>query len=301
MTITPLDDPALDTLVQLALAEDGVKEDVTAQALVPPEARGEALLIAREPGVLAGIFFLEDQSPLRRAFPGVHALVRSTDGARIHRGDQLALLVGPARELLAMERTLLNFLQRLSGIASETARYVAACEGTSARIQETRKTCPGFRSLDKYAVRMGGGLNHRQSLSDQVLIKENHLVHANLGHTTTQAERAKLAVRMARSTLTQRQDIKIEVEVETLLEFDAVLPERPDIIMLDDFSDADTEEAVRRRNRFGETPLLEVSGGIRLERVADLAGLGVDRISVGALTHSVRAMDLALKIIRRPD
>lgn len=287
-----LSDAGLKTLVSLALEEDGAFDDITSLILVPEKRRASGRLQAKSDGVVAGLLLLDPRSPLREAFPGLACELLAADGHRVRAGDILATLAGPARELLAIERTILNFVQRLSGIATETARYVAETAGTETRIQETRKTCPGLRRLDKYAVRMGGGLNHRMGLHDQVLIKENHL--AACSGAADRAAAVGEAVRQARAAAPA--GTVIEIEVESLDEFAAALKAAPDIVMLDEFGDEDISRAVLARNVKGRAPLIEVSGGVRLERVAALAALGVDRISVGALTHSVRALDVSLKI-----
>jgi nicotinate-nucleotide pyrophosphorylase (carboxylating) len=289
-------DPAVTTLIGLALDEDRVLEDVTSLALVPSTARAQGRLAARENGRVCGLFLLEDGGPLLARFPGVAARVLVDEGAEVSRDMILATLDGPARSLLGLERTLLNFLQRLSGIATLTSRYVEAARGTRARIQETRKTCPGWRSLDKYAVACGGGLNHRRDLADQVLIKENHLVFAG-------RSRSPEAIRegVGRARAWAPAGTPIEVEVENLDQFRAALDMRADIVMLDDFQEDDVRRAVLLRDTEGPPPpIIEVSGGIRLERVERLARLGIDRISVGALTHSVDALDLALDVEPHP-
>ena len=286
-------DDAVRTLVRLALTEDRVDHDVTSLALVPQDARAFGRLVARTEGVLSGLFLLEPGGPIHEAFPSLKIAITDdvADGCRVSGGDLIATLTGAARDVLGIERTALNFLQRLSGIATTTAAYVAATKGSRARIQETRKTCPGWRTLDKYAVRCGGGLNHRMSLADMVLIKENHLVFAG-SHQSP--EGVTEGVRRAREA---KQGVPIEIEVENLEQFDAALAAAPDVVMLDEFSNEDVAEAVRRRDMAGPPPpLIEVSGSVKLERVRTLADLGVDRISVGALTHSVTALDLALEV-----
>ncbi|HMS17951.1 MAG TPA: carboxylating nicotinate-nucleotide diphosphorylase [Planctomycetota bacterium] len=285
-----ISDPAVEAIVHLALAEDQVDADITSLCLVPSTARGVGRVVARAPGRIAGLALLDVSGPFRNAYPDLTFHCQVPEGSDVERGAVLATLTGSARDLLGIERTLLNFLQRLSGIATATLAYVEAARGTRARIQETRKTCPGLRALDKYAVSVGGGLNHRQHLGDQVLIKENHLVFAGRARSP---ESVREGVQRARA----QTDLAIEVEVENLEQFDAALDAGVDIIMLDDFDPADIREAVRRRDIVGPPPpLLEVSGGVTLERVRELASLGVDRISVGALTHSVKALDLAMDI-----
>lgn len=283
--------PALATLVRLALEEDAVREDVTTRALVPAQREAIGKLRAKAPGVIAGLFLLWPESPLIRAFPSVRAECFASDGDLVHPDQVLAIASGYANELLGLERTLLNFVQRMSGIATTTRTYVDAVSGSAARIQETRKTCPGHRDLDKYAVAVGGGLNHRASLADMILIKENHVALSGLG-----AGPAGIAKAVERARSRQTRGIAIEIEVETLPEFESALKAAPDVIMLDDFSTEDIRAAVLRRNQGGRSPLLEVSGGVTFDRVTSLAALGVDRISVGALTHSVRALDLSFKI-----
>lgn len=288
-----LSDTGFSTLIRLALTEDGVWHDLTAQGLVARTAEGRAEVRIKSDGIMAGLPLLLPSSALMSAFPRVTATCHRQDGARVSPGDIVAQLAGPAHDLLAMERTLLNFLQRMSGIATETARYVAAVAGTRARIQETRKTVPGHRLLDKYAVAVGGGLNHRMGLHDAVLVKENHLAFAGI-------VRSPEAVRNAIATLRSRipRGRTIEVEVETMDQFDAALLAGADIVMLDDMKASDHVEAVRRRDAAKSSTLIEVSGGVKLDQVAAIAACGVDRISVGALTHSVRALDISLDLFK---
>lgn len=285
-------DPAVSSLILLALDEDRVDSDVTSHAIVPADARAHGSLVSRTTGVIAGLVLIEDGAVLRQRFPDVTVDVLAPEGGDIAAGDVVATLIGPARDVLGLERTLLNFVQRLSGIATATAGYVEAARGTRARIQETRKTCPGWRVLDKYAVVCGGGLNHRMSLADMVLVKENHLVFAGQARSPQGVREGIRRVRAAGV------DVPVEIEVEDLEQFDSALAESPDVIMLDEFSDEMVAEAVRHRDTNGPPPpLIEASGGITLERARALARLGVDRISIGALTHSVQALDLALDVV----
>ncbi len=290
-----LTDSGFSTLIRLALTEDGVWHDLTAQGLVPQSATGRAEVRIKAEGVIAGLPLLAPRSPLMSAFPRVTTTCATVDGAKVAKGDIAARLVGPARDLLALERTLLNFLQRMSGIATETARYVTAVSGTRARIQETRKTAPGHRLSDKYAVAVGGGLNHRMGLHDAVLVKENHLAFAGV-------LRSPEAVRNAISILRGRipRGRIIEVEVETMDQFEAALESGADIVMLDDMDPRDHIEAVRLRDARKSSTLVEVSGGVTLDQVAAIAARGVDRISVGALTHSVKALDISLDMFPTP-
>lgn len=273
-----------ETLIDLALAEDlGAAGDLTSLATIPADAVAAASIVARREGVLAGL-------PIGEMLAARFAVAfdaRVHDGVRLAPGMEVATLRGPTRAILAMERTSLNFIQRLSGVATLTDRFVTAVAGTKAQILDTRKTTPGWRALEKYAVRCGGGRNYRIGLYDAVLIKDNHL--AGLGAKTDPIGRAITAARAAvpKGTI-------VEIEVDSLEQFDRALECAPDIILVDNLGESALEEAVRRRDAHGSRILLEASGGVNLETVAALARTGVDRISVGALTHSAPALDLAL-------
>jgi nicotinate-nucleotide pyrophosphorylase (carboxylating) len=287
-----LGSPALADLARLALEEDGIANDVTSAATVPYGVAATATIAAKEAGRIAGLPLLLPESPLIKPFAGLASRPLLEDGSAVAPGTKVAELRGPARTVLAVERTLLNFLQRLSGIATITARYVAACAGTKARILETRKTCPGFRALDKYAVLMGGGFNHRAGLSDQVLVKENHLLFCGAARS---AAAVREAIRRARASGSP--SAVVEIEVETLEQLQAALEARADIVLLDNMTQDQLAEAVKVRRAVKSTALLEASGGITLENVGAIAACGIDRISVGALTHSVKALDLALDLV----
>jgi nicotinate-nucleotide pyrophosphorylase (carboxylating) len=270
-----------DAAVETALREDLAAGDVTSEAVVPETARAVARAVARQPLVVCGgdvfarVFYRVD--------PGVRVERKLADGARAAAGDVLWVAEGSARSLLAAERTALNFAQRLSGIATLTARFVDAVPaGTALRVTDTRKTTPGLRALERYAVRTGGGQNHRDNLGSAVLIKDNHIVAA--GGVTPAVERAR-----ARSSHMAR----IEVEVESLDDLDRALAAGADVVMLDNFRAGDIAEAVRRaRGR----ALVEVSGGLTPERIPELARAGVDVASVGALTHSAPSADISLDL-----
>ncbi len=283
-TLTETERVDLARRVETALEEDLGDGDLTSRALVPDEATAEARIVARRPGILAGLPAAEEV--FRRVDPVLLFESLASDGERIEAGRKVARIAGRARSLLAGERTALNFLQRLSGVATLTRRFADAVEGTGARILDTRKTLPGMRRLDKYAVRAGGGSNHRMGLFDQILIKENHLAASGL--------EAGGAVERAREKAPS--GTFVEVEVETLQQFRRALEAGPDAILLDDMGREEIAEAVRLRGS-ARTPALEVSGGVSLETVRGLAELGVDRISVGALTHSAPALDLALEMV----
>ena len=205
---------------------------------------------------------------------------RLADGDRVDRGSDIAEIAGPVRSILAFERTALNFLQRLSGIATLTARFVAAIEGTNAIILDTRKTTPGWRALEKYAVRCGGGHNHRMGLYDAILIKDNHLAYLN-----SQSGVHAISAAIAAARADAPRSAFLEIEVDSLEELDRALRCEPDIILLDNLGPADLAEAVRRRNEIAPRIKLEASGGVSLATVLDLARTGVDRISVGALAR----------------
>ncbi|WP_165235002.1 carboxylating nicotinate-nucleotide diphosphorylase [Aquisphaera insulae] len=281
-----------EALIGLAIEEDlGQAGDVTSAATIPADARGTAQIVARAPGVLAGVpvvGLLAAHFPLEDAFRAIRA-----DGDRLRRGDVIAELTGPVRSILAVERSALNFLQRLSGVATLTARFVDAVSGTRAKILDTRKTTPGWRILEKYAVRCGGGENHRIGLHDAVLIKDNHL--AWLGSHAGRPGGAIAAAVAAARSLAPKGTV-VEIEVDSLEQLDEALRCGPDIILVDNLGAASLAEAVRRRDELAPGIALEASGGVTLETVRALAESGVDRISVGALTHSAPALDIALDL-----
>jgi nicotinate-nucleotide pyrophosphorylase (carboxylating) len=270
-----------DPIIEAALREDMPEGDITSEGIIPAEARSEAVFLAKEDGILAGLEIA------RRVFEkidlGVEFTGKIQDGAAFRKSDILACVEGPSVALLKGERTALNFLQRLSGIATETRRFVDAVAGTKAKILDTRKTTPGLRLLEKYAVRMGGGTNHRLNLSDMVLIKDNHLRYVG-----SVAE----AVRRARSTI--RPGVRIEVEAADLSQVRDALAAGADMIMLDNMTLELMREAVALAA--GRVPL-EASGNMSLDRVRAVAETGVDFISVGALTHSARAVDISLDFL----
>lgn len=269
----------LHALVKSALDEDGAFNDLTTIATVVSDRHARGRLVARAPGVLCGVALALEA--FRTLDPKVTMRVDSEDGARLKPGDSVLYLSGHARALLAAERVALNFMQRLSGVASITARYVDAVRGTRAKILDTRKTTPGWRLLEKYAVRAGGGANHRLNLSTAVLIKDNHLaaVDGDVG----------LAVRRARDLAPV--GTKVEVECDRVEQVQAAVAAGADIIMLDNMAPATMRECVALVDG---RALVEASGGVTLDSVRAIAETGVDWISVGALTHSAPALDLAL-------
>jgi len=293
----PREERALMAILPLALDEDlGQRGDLTSTALIPAHLQWRCALVARADGVLAGMPVAERLARHFDLGPGWTPLKHDQD--RLHAGDCIAQITGPARSLLAFERLALNFLQRLSGIASLTARYVAAIQqpGSRAQILDTRKTIPGWRVLEKYAVRQGGGLNHRMGLDDAILIKDNHLTC--LRAISGNAELFAHALALARAAAPV--DALLTIEVDTLPQFQLALPHQPDVILLDNFSLEEIREAVSLRDRSAPQILLEASGGVSLETAARLAQTGIDRISVGAITHSAPALDIALDFATSP-
>jgi nicotinate-nucleotide pyrophosphorylase (carboxylating) len=279
--LPPLPDVVLEPIVKLALAEDlGVAGDVTTDALIEPETQGRWAVRARQPGVVAGL----DAATLAGWMidPDIVFTVSAPDGARVKAGATILELEGSARSVLIAERTMLNFIGRLSGVATLTRSYVDAVDGMGALIACTRKTTPGLRALEKRAVRLGGGGAHRYGLDDAILIKDNHIAAA--GGIGPAMERA----REAAAHLTC-----IEIEVDTLEQLKEALPYAPSAILLDNFSLADLKAAVKLAK--GKT-MLEASGGITIENVFAVAQTGVDVISIGALTHSARALDVGLDV-----
>lgn len=274
---------AASRLVELALAEDlDLVGDITSGLTIPPETCGRAAVNVRRAGVIAGLPVL----PLVASAvdPALMVTLIAADGDAAAPGQVIAEIAGPMRGILAAERTALNFLQRLSGVATLTRRYVEAAG--AALVLDTRKTTPGWRILEKYAVRIGGGHNHRIGLYDGVLIKDNHLAALGGGPNAI-----RTAVAAARSNAA---GLPVEVEVDSIGEFEAALDARPDIVLLDNMNAAQMKRCVARRNLVAPDVKLEASGGVSLETIGDIAATGVDRISVGALTHSAPALDIAL-------
>lgn len=275
---------AAQTLVTMALMEDlGDRGDLTCQALIPPNRRAAVNVVARKAGVLAG-------SPIgRMVFAQLDRDIEWTavksDGDRLASGDVVATVAGTLNGLLVGERTMLNFMTHLSGVATLTAEFVVRIAGTKAVILDTRKTLPGYRRLEKYAVRCGGGTNHRMGLYDGVLIKDNHLA------AWTENASVASAVKTAREK--SPPGVSIEVEVDTLNQLRDALQGHPEIVLLDNMSTDQLREAVAIRDAAGQRVLLEASGGVTLETVRAIAETGIDRISIGGLTHSAPALDLA--------
>jgi nicotinate-nucleotide pyrophosphorylase (carboxylating) len=264
------------------LQEDLGHGDLTSELTLPPGVEGEAVILAKEPGILAGLEIAK--RVFRLVDPQVQFAPKVEEGASVVAGQEVVQLKGSLRGILAAERLALNLLQRLSGIATLTRTYVEALRGTSAQLLDTRKTTPGLRALEKYAVRVGGGKNHRFGLFDGILIKENHIRGA--GGIWAAIQRAKAGA---------PNHLKVEVEVRNLQELEEALAAGADLILLDNFPLEQIRVAVQRVG--GKVPL-EASGNMNLERARQAAEAGVDYISVGALTHSAKALDLSLLVVR---
>ena len=279
---------AAEALIALALTEDlGIAGDITAEATIKAHLEGRGAIISREPGVLCGlpvVSLLGHEMGLSAGWQ-----VLAADGTRLERGFKVARITGRVRDLLAFERTALNFLQRLSGVATLTRRFVDAVAGTKAVILDTRKTTPGWRILEKYAVRCGGGTNHRTGLYDAVLIKDNHL--AALAEA---GEPDPIGLAVARGRAMGKKASFVEVEVDSLEQLRRALECRPDIVLVDNFTTDRMREAVQMRDKLAAEVLIEASGGVNLDTVRGMAEAGVDRISVGALDSFSAALDLAL-------
>jgi nicotinate-nucleotide pyrophosphorylase (carboxylating) len=288
MLIRPSRD-AIHHLVRMALDEDAPWGDLTSQTLIAADMRVTAQLVARERGILSGedVFI----AAMSLTDPGISTRFHVHDGESFSGSTVLASIEGPARGVLQAERVALNFVQRMSGIATLTAEYVSAVAGSGARVVDTRKTTPGLRLVERYAVRCGGGHNHRYSLSDAVMVKDNHLaILAANGASNVTENLQSMRARVPHTT-------HVEVEVDRPEQIEAVLAAGANTILLDNFTTDQLSSAVAQ---IAGRALIEASGGITLARIREVAGTGVDIISVGALTHSVRSLDLGLDILPRP-
>lgn len=280
----------IERIVLMALDEDAPWGDLTGETLIPEAATATAELVAREPGVFSGARVVE--ATFRLVDPAIAVEVLVADGDRFAAGDVLARVQGPARGILRAERVALNLVQRMSGVATLTARHVDAVAGTRARIVDTRKTTPGLRSLERQAVRDGGGRNHRRSLSDAIMAKDNHLAVLTAGG-------ADLATALREARERMPHTAHLEVEVDRVDQIAPVLAGGADTIMLDNFTVDELRVGVEL---IAGRAIVEASGGVNLDTVAAIAATGVDVISVGALTHSARALDLGLDVvIEAPD
>ncbi len=274
----------IDSIIDAALREDMPQGDITSESIIPVDSRSRAIILAKESGILAGM------DVARRVFekidPGVEFEKEKNDGQKFSKGEKLALLQGSSISMLKGERTALNFLQRMSGIATTTGIFVQALEGTETKILDTRKTTPGLREMEKYAVTMGGGQNHRRNLSEMILIKDNHL--KLVGSISEAVKRAKERVAPG---------IKVEVEATCLAEVQEAVRSGADMVMLDNMQIDKMREVVKWVK--GKVPL-EASGSVTLEKIKEIAALGIDFISVGSLTHSYRSVDLSMEFLGEP-
>jgi nicotinate-nucleotide pyrophosphorylase (carboxylating) len=283
MTLSDCELSAARDIIRRGLDEDlRYGPDITTSATVPAGAVATASMVPREPGVIAGLDVALLVLDEVIGAGGYQVLERVEDGARLQPGESVLTVEAEIRGLLTAERTMLNLICHLSGIATVTAAWVDAVQGTKAKVRDTRKTLPGLRALQKYAVRVGGGVNHRMGLGDAALIKDNHVAAAGS------------VVDALRAVRDAAPDLPCEVEVDSLEQLDAVLAEKPELILLDNFPVWQTQMAVQRRDARAPAVLLESSGGLSLETAATYAATGVDYLAVGALTHSVRVLDIGL-------
>jgi len=274
----------IEEIIDRALVEDLGRGDVTTEALIPGDQRGAGFIVAKEEGILAGIEAAKQV--FHRVDRELKVEVLLTDGTRVKSGSRVARVSGSIASILKAERVALNFLQRLSGIASETNHYVEAVKGLPVRIMDTRKTTPGLRSLEKHAVKAGGGENHRINLGDGILIKDNHLA-------VLRSQGLNIKEIIAKAKQSAPQQLMVEVEVGTVSEALEAVEAGADIVMLDNMNIEDMRKAVKS---IGGRALIEASGGITLDNVRAVAETGVDLISIGALTHSARALDISLEL-----
>jgi nicotinate-nucleotide pyrophosphorylase (carboxylating) len=292
MSFTPAEAAACERLARLALEEDlgasaDASGDITSQVVIPADRTGAAVLVVRPAGVIAGLPAVAIVCNLVDSNVSFQPLL--ADGSVVAPRTRLAVIRGRMRSILAAERIALNFLQRLSGIATLTARYVALVAGLPCQVLDTRKTTPGWRLLEKYAVRAGGGHNHRMGLYDGILIKDNHLAGLHIPDCRLQIEEA---VRRGRAM--QGKPLPVEVEVDTLEQLDSALLAGPDVVLLDNMPPDQLRECVRRRNTLAPQVRLEASGGVTFATLRAIAETGVDCVSIGALTHSATALDIGL-------
>jgi nicotinate-nucleotide pyrophosphorylase (carboxylating) len=273
----------LSSLIKSALNEDNAGKDITSSLFIPAAAKARADIIAKQAGIICGMEMIREI--YRKIDKRCRVRLYAKDGLKVRGHKVIAEISGPARSVLAGERTVINFLQHLSGVATLTNKYVELAKGTGTKIYDTRKTLPGMRALEKYAVTCGGGTNHRQNLGEMALIKDNHL--KLIGDPAA-------AVRKVRS---EHRNLIIEVECETLGQVRKMIESGANIIMLDNMSRSQLRKAVKLIRTTGKGVKIEISGGVNLKTVRGLARLGADRISVGAITHSAPALDISMEII----
>ena len=288
----------LRQLIRLGIREDLRHEhDWTTLAVIPADATGKASVVARDTGVIAGLKTIDvilDETNVAGS-----CSIQCADGQTVTSGQAIVVIEASARELLTIERLILNFIGRLSGIATLTAQYVSRVEGRC-RVYDTRKTTPGRRRLEKYAVRCGGGMNHRIGLHDAIMIKDNHLAISNSASVDLTMRQAIEMARNTAASIERDQDVIVEVEVDTLEQLTDVIPAEPDIVLLDNMTVEELQQAVAMIRDTNSGIELEASGGVTLETIGEISQSGVDRISVGALTHSAVNFDVGLDWSFRP-
>ena len=288
----------LRQLIRLGVREDLRHEhDWTTLAVIPADATGKASVVARDTGVIAGLKTIDvilDETNVAGS-----CSIQCADGQTVTSGQAIVVIEASARELLTIERLILNFIGRLSGIATLTAQYVSHVEGRC-RVYDTRKTTPGWRRLEKYAVRCGGGMNHRIGLHDAIMIKDNHLAISNSASVDLTMRQAIEMARNTAASIERDQDVIVEVEVDTLEQLTDVIPAEPDIVLLDNMTVEELQQAVAMIRDTNSGIELEASGGVTLETIGEISQSGVDRISVGALTHSAVNFDVGLDWSFRP-
>lgn len=276
----------IDRIIQTAMDEDYVHDDVTTKYLIDKNQHSQAYIISREDAVICGNDIV--QKIFKRFDPSVKFFSYCKDGSKIKKNEPVVFIEGPTRCLLSCERVALNFLGHLSGISTLTAEFVKQTAGTKVKILDTRKTTPGLRDLEKYAVRCAQGENHRRDLSDMVLVKDNHLL----------AKQYDLDIPRLISTLRSKTKKKIEIEVDTLSQFKNALRAKPDIILLDNMTPAQLKKAVQMKNQCRSGILLEASGGVNLKTIVKISRTGIDRISIGQLTHSAPNVNFSMEFVK---
>jgi len=283
----------IDNIINIALREDIGRGDVTTRFSIPAGVRGKVVMIARENGVICGVDIFRDV--MRKVDKNLKVTIIKKDGSLIKKDDLVISITGNLAAILTAERVALNFLAMLSGVATTTYNYVRKVKGTKAKILDTRKTTPGMRLIEKYAVRMGRGVNHRIGLYDGIIIKDNHLRAAGiLKGKAVDSERLRCVMAAMRKNLR----MPVEIEVESLAEFKAVAKYGPDVVMLDNFNVPNIRKAVKVRDKYFPGIKLEASGGINFKNVRAVAKTGVDLISIGSITHSPKSFDFSLEISR---
>ena len=282
----------IQLVVKNALCEDIERGDITTSLTIPFELKGKTWIVAQEKGILCGTAVVKNV--FKQLDKGVKVKVLKKDGDTFRKGDKIAMISGKMRTILTGERVALNFLSLLSGVSTLTGKFIAKVRGIKVEIKDTRKTIPNLRSLEKYAVKMGGGYNHRCSLSDGILVKDNHLNAA--GYIRNQHLDKKRISRLM-AALKKQKSLTVEVEVENLKEFRVMAEYKPDIIMLDNFFVKDLKTAVKLRNKYYPEIKLEASGGINLENVRAAAASGVDYVSIGMITDAPCVIDFSLNIV----